>query len=61
MHFEVTDKVKWFDYFGKGASIIFSNIPNYGEIIKLTPKFAYVLCSRTGEVVRVRQSELNWD
>ena len=61
LYFEIGDRVKWLDYFGKGAYIIYSNVPNYGKIVKLTPKFADVLDSRTDKIVRVRQSELLWD
>lgn len=51
--FEVNDKVKWFDYIG-------SMVPNCGQIIKLTPKFADVFDVRLERVVRVRQSLLKW-
>lgn len=59
--FEIGDKVKWFDSTGKGGHRIFSMIPNYGKIVKLTPKFADVFDTYLEKIVRVRQSELNWD
>lgn len=59
--FNIGDEVKWFDSTGKGAHIIFSMFPNYGKIVKLTPKFADVFDTYLEKIVRVRQSELNWD
>ena len=59
--FEINDEVKWFDSLGKGIHKIYSIFPNYGRIVKLTPKFADVFDTRFERVVRVRKTELNWD
>ncbi len=58
--FTVGDEVKWFDSTGEGLKIVYSMFPNYGKIVKLTPKFADVFEAAYERVVRVRKSELNW-
>ncbi len=61
MNFKINDEVKWFDTVGKGIHKVFSMVPNYGHIVKLTPKFADVYDTYLEQIVRVPKNELNWD
>ena len=58
---EIGDEVKWFDTIGKSVEKVFSNVANYGKIVKLTAKFADVYDTRLEKVVRVKKTNLNWD
>ena len=61
VNFVTGDQVKWFDSIGKGAHKIYSMVPNYGHICKLTPKHADVVDASTRQIVRVLKSELNFN